>query len=99
MNKYLAEGISVAVPYTLIIAYVVGLAALYFIGWLLLVPLKFLSRLLLNALVGGVLLVLVGMLGGLLHLSVTVNAVTALMAGFLGVPGVALVVVLPILLQ
>lgn len=87
------------VPYQLIIAYVVGLAALYFIGWLLLVPLKFLSRLLLNALVGGVLLVLVGMLSGPLNLSVSVNAFTALTAGLLGVPGVALVVMLPLLLQ
>jgi inhibitor of the pro-sigma K processing machinery len=92
------EGIAVAVPYQLIIAYVVGLGALYFIGWLLLVPLKFLQRLLLNALVGGVLLVLISMVGSVFHLSVTVNAITALMAGFLGVPGVALVVVLPMIL-
>lgn len=85
-------------PYQLIIAYIVGLAALYFIGWLLLVPLKFLSRLLLNAVVGGVLLVLISMLSGVLNVAVTVNVFTALMAGFLGVPGVALVVVLPMLL-
>lgn len=85
-------------PYQLIIAYVVGLAALYFIGWLLLVPLKFLSRLLLNAVVGGVLLVLVSMLSGFFHFAITVNVFTALMAGFLGVPGVALVVVLPMIL-
>lgn len=87
-----------AVPYQLIIAYVVGFGALYFIGWLLLVPFKFLSRLLLNALVGGVLLVLISMAGGLFHFNVTLNVITALMAGFLGVPGVALVVVLPLIL-
>lgn len=88
-----------AVPYQLIIAYVVGLGALYFVGWLLLVPLKFLSRLLLNALVGGVLLVLLSMVGSIFHLTISVNAITAVMAGFLGVPGVALVVVLPIILK
>jgi inhibitor of the pro-sigma K processing machinery len=85
-------------PYTLIIAYLVGLAALYFLGWLLLVPLKFLSKMMLNALVGGVLLVLLNMVGGLLNYTVSLNAVTALMAGFLGVPGVALAVVLPMIL-
>ena len=85
-------------PYQLIIAYVIGLAALYLIGWLLLVPLKFLSKLMLNALVGGVLLVLLSMVGGLFQLTVTVNVFTALLAGFLGIPGVALVVVLPMLL-
>lgn len=85
-------------PYQMVIAYVIGLAALYFIGWLLLVPLKFLSRMLLNAVAGGVLLVVLSMVGGLFQLSITVNALTALLAGFLGVPGVALVVLLPMLI-
>lgn len=85
-------------PYTLIIAYLVGLAALYFIGWLLLVPLKFLSKMMLNALIGGVLLVILNMVGGLFNFTVSLNAVTAVMAGFLGVPGVALAVVLPMIL-
>lgn len=94
----LPEGIILAVPYQLIIAYIVGMAALYFIGWLLLVPFKFLSRLLLNALIGGVLLVFISMLGGLFQYTVYVNIITALMAGFLGVPGVALVIILPLML-
>ncbi len=85
-------------PYLLVIAYVVGLAVLYLIGWLLLVPLKFLSKLMLNALAGGVLLVIISMVGGLFQLTVTVNVFTALLAGFLGVPGVVLVVLLPMLL-
>lgn len=85
-------------PFGLVIAYAVGLAALYFIGWLLLVPLKFLSKLMLNAVAGGVLLVIMSMVGGFVNLTVTVNVVTALMAGILGVPGVALAVVLPMIL-
>jgi inhibitor of the pro-sigma K processing machinery len=92
------EGIAVVVSYQLILAYLVGLAALYLIGWLLLVPLKFLSKMMLNALIGGVLLVLISMVSGLFNFAVTVNVFTALMAGFLGVPGVALVVVLPMIL-
>jgi inhibitor of the pro-sigma K processing machinery len=83
---------------SLIIAYVVGLAALYFIGWLLLVPLKFLSRLMLNGLLGGVLLLALNALGGVLHLEVAINYITALAAGFLGIPGVVLVAVLPMVL-
>lgn len=85
-------------PYQLIIAYLVGLAALYFLGWLLLVPLKFLSKLMLNALIGGVLLVLLNLVGSYFNLAISLNVVTALMAGFLGVPGVALVVILPMIL-
>lgn len=85
-------------PYLLVIAYVVGLAVLYLIGWLLLVPLKFLSKLMLNALAGGVMLVIMSMVGSMFQLTVTVNVFTALLAGFLGVPGVVLVLVLPMLL-
>lgn len=85
-------------PYQMIIAYLVGLAALYFIGWLLLVPMKFLSKLMLNALIGGVLLVLLNMLGDLIGLNVSLNIVTGALAGFLGVPGVILAVVLPYIL-
>lgn len=86
------------VSYQIVIAYIVGLAALYLVGWLLLVPLRFLSKLLVNALIGGVLLVLVSMVGVYVNLAVNVNVVTAMLAGFLGVPGVALVVVLPMIL-
>lgn len=85
-------------PVMLIVAYLVGLAALYFLGWIFLVPLKFLSKMLLNALAGGVLLVVLSLVGGFMNMPVSLNAVTALMAGFLGVPGVALAAVLPMIL-
>lgn len=82
----------------LAIAYALGLAALYFIGWLLLVPFRFLSRLLLNALFGGLLLVALSIMGHLLHVEVAINGITALCAGFLGVPGAVLVALLPMVL-
>ena len=83
---------------SLIVAYIIGLAALYFIGWLLLVPLKFLSRLMLNGLLGGVLLLALNAASGALHMEIAVNYITALAAGFLGIPGVVLVAVLPMML-
>lgn len=85
-------------PLLLVAAYTLGIGVLYFLGWLLLVPLKFLNKLLFNAVAGGVLLMLMSIAGGLFDMNVTVNAVTALIAGFLGVPGVALVVLLPMIL-
>jgi inhibitor of the pro-sigma K processing machinery len=76
------------------LAYAVALFLLYVIGWLLLVPMKWLLRLLANGVLGGVLLILFTLLGSLLGFSVSVNVLTALIAGFLGVPGVFLLLAL-----
>ena len=86
-----------AVPFQLMIAYSLGLLTLYAIGWLLLVPFKFMSRLLLNGLLGGLLLVLINLVGSSFHIAIGLNPFTALTAGFLGVPGVALLMLLPAL--
>ncbi len=82
------------IPFDIIIAYALGLILLYLIGWLLLVPLKFLLRFLLNGLIGGVVLWLLNMVGGLIGVTVAINPVTALTVGFLGIPGLILILLL-----
>lgn len=82
------------IQYEVIIAYLVGLALLYVVGWLLLAPLKVVLKLVVNALIGGAMLVLINFLGGAIHLQVPLNFVNALVAGFLGIPGVVLIVAL-----
>ena len=86
------------IPWELILAFFLGLALLYLIGWLLLVPMKFLWRLLAGSILGGLSLWLVNQFGWLLGFVVPINPFTALAAGFLGLPGVALVVALMLLL-
>lgn len=73
-----------------ILYFVLGLALLYALGWLLLVPGKKILRLLVNSLLGAVLVVLVNWIGGNFGYSITVNPFVALLIGFLGMPGVAL---------
>lgn len=46
-------------------------------------PLAVLTKLILNGIMGAVLLVLVNMIGGIFNLQIGINAVTALIAGFL----------------
>ena len=75
-------------------AFLIGLLLLFLVGRLLFVPFKLVIRLLFNAAVGGVLLWLVNLIGHQFGLSVPINPITALIAGFLGVPGVVLVVAL-----
>lgn len=84
---------------TVIIAYAFGLFLLYLIARLLLVPVRILVRLLYNGLIGGVLLWLVNLVGGLFSIMIPINPITALTAGFLGVPGIVLLILLQYLLR
>ncbi|NLP17496.1 MAG: pro-sigmaK processing inhibitor BofA [Firmicutes bacterium] len=84
---------------TVIIAYGFGLFLLYLIARLLLVPVRILVRLLYNGVIGGVLLWLVNLVGGFFSIMIPINPITALTAGFLGVPGIVLLLLLQYLLQ
>ncbi len=77
---------------SIILAYALGLILLYIIGWVLLVPLKLLFRLLWNGILGGLMLLAINLVGGLFGLYIAINPVTALVAGFLGIPGVVLII-------
>lgn len=81
-----------------IIAYAVALLLMYALGWLLFMPLRYLWKLLLNGVLGGLLLVGINLIGGVFGVSVAVNPVTALIAGFLGIPGVVLLFLLQVIL-
>ncbi|MGE5507871.1 MAG: pro-sigmaK processing inhibitor BofA family protein [Chitinophagales bacterium] len=75
-------------------AFLIGLFLVYLLARIFFVPLKFIVRLLFNAAVGGILLWLVNLLGRHFGVTVPINPITALVAGFLGVPGVVLVLAL-----
>ena len=86
------------ISWELIVSFALGLALLYLIGWLLLVPMKFLWRLLAGGVLGALTLMLVNLVGGLFGFQVAVNPFTAMAVGFLGLPGAVLVILLQILL-
>lgn len=81
-----------------ILAYAAGLVLLYFVGWLLIIPIRYLVKLIINGIIGGILLFLVNLLGGFIDLHIAINPLTAIIAGFLGVPGVILLIVLQYIL-
>ena len=87
-----------AIPWELLLAYGVGLALLYMLGRLLLVPGKWLWRLVLNSLVGALLMWLVNLFSGLTGFTVAINTFTVLITGLLGIPGVLLNIGLTLLL-
>ena len=86
------------IPWELVLSFAIGLALLCLIGYLLLVPMRFMWRLVAGGVMGALALVLVNLLGGLVGFSVEINPFTAMAVGFLGLPGAALVVALRILM-
>jgi inhibitor of the pro-sigma K processing machinery len=80
--------------YNVIIAYVFGIGLIYLVGRLMLMPIKFMVKLIYNGLIGGAMLWGVNFVGAYIGFGVAINPLTALVAGFLGVPGVILLVVI-----
>ena len=73
----------------MIIYAIVGLALLYLIIKLLKWPIK----LLINGIVGVILLYVANFIGEYFNFYITINPITALIAGFLGSPGVIFLVI------
>ena len=86
------------IPWELVLSFAIGLALLCLIGYLLLVPMRFMWRLVAGGVLGAVTLLLVNLLGGLVGFGVEINPFTAMAVGFVGLPGAALVVALRMLL-
>ncbi|MDD2574209.1 MAG: pro-sigmaK processing inhibitor BofA family protein [Firmicutes bacterium] len=84
----------ISIDFSVVLAYAFGLLLLYIVGWLLVMPLKFILRLLYNGIIGGLMLWILNLAGGFFNVQVVINPVTALIAGFLGIPGVLLILVL-----
>lgn len=78
--------------YNVIIAYIFGIILIYLVGRLMLVPIKFMVKLLYNGIIGGAMLWAVNFLGAYIGFGVAINPLTALVAGFLGIPGVIMLV-------
>ena len=86
------------IPWELIASFGVGLMLICLTGYLLLVPMKFLWRLLAGGVLGALALMLVNLVGAPLGFSVSVNPFTAMAVGFLGLPGAVLVIALQLLI-
>ncbi|MEE1200214.1 MAG: pro-sigmaK processing inhibitor BofA family protein [Christensenellales bacterium] len=86
------------IPWELAASFAVGLVLLCLVGYLLLVPVRFLWRLAVGGVLGVLVLMLVNGLGALVGFSVEINPFTAMAVGFLGFPGACLLIALRILM-
>lgn len=70
------------------LTYAAGMLLIYLCGRFLMVPLKWILKLLVNSFLGGVVLLIINGLGGNFGLFIPINPLTAVIAGILGLPGV-----------
>lgn len=81
-----------------ILYFTIALVGIYIVVKLFSWPIKMLVKLLINGVLGAILLVLVNFVGQGFGVSLGINAITALIAGFFGVPGVIFLIVFKLLL-
>lgn len=81
-----------------ILAIFLAIGAVYIIGVLLVLPIKIVVKLIINGIIGAIALFVINIFGGLVGITIGINPITALMAGFLGIPGIILLLFLQYLL-
>lgn len=73
-----------------IVASLFGIIILYILCLVFIKPIKFVFRLIVNILFGGIMIFFYNHLGGLFGISIGLNFLTSAIAGILGIPGMAL---------
>jgi inhibitor of the pro-sigma K processing machinery len=71
----------------ILLAYALGIFALYVIGYMFLVPIKILLRLVINSIAGAVAILGINWAGAFWGLHISLNILSAVIVGLLGVPG------------
>ncbi|NMA34126.1 MAG: pro-sigmaK processing inhibitor BofA [Clostridiaceae bacterium] len=80
-----------------ILAFMAGLILMFILVRLFLKPLKVVMKLVLNALLGALALLIANWIGGLFGFHIALNVYTAFIVGTLGIPGFILLVILKLL--
>ena len=83
---------------TMILPILIGVAVLFIVLKLLALPMKIIIKLVINGLVGGLVIFIVNLIGANFGFMIDLTWITALIVGFLGVPGVVIVTILQFIL-
>ena len=82
------------IPVDAIAAFAVGLAVMALLGYLLLVPRRFIWRMAAGGVLGAIVLFIMNLFSRVIGFSVALNPFTALVVGLLGLPGALLIALL-----
>lgn len=76
------------------LAYSVGLLLIYIFGKVLVMPARVIGRLVFNSVVGGAVILAVNFAGRSGDISIPLNLLSAVIVGFLGIPGALMLMLL-----
>lgn len=78
--------------------FLIAIVGLYILVKVFAWPIRILFKLIINGVIGTILLVLVNFVGNYFNFYIGINAVTALIAGFFGIPGVIFLIIFKLFL-
>ena len=81
-----------------IFAYIFGIIMLFILAKILILPIKIIWKLGVNAFVGGIALLILNFFGGFIGLYIPINIITAVTTGLLGVPGIVMILIIQYIL-
>ena len=81
-----------------ILVFVTCICLMFIIGKIFIVPIKWILKLILNSLLGGLLIWIINLIGGLWAFHIGLNAYTAVLVGVLGMPGAILLILIQLLI-
>ena len=80
----------------MLLVYVACIIGIFIVGKIFIIPIKIITKLIINSFLGAVLLYVINIVGTVCELHIGINVVTALVVGILGIPGAVLLTVLAI---
>lgn len=81
-----------------ILVFVTCICLMFIIGKIFIVPIKWILKLVINSILGGILIWIINLIGGIWAFHIGLNAYTAILIGILGVPGVLLLILIKLLI-
>lgn len=81
----------------LILLYGLGIIILYMVGRVFLKPMRMIFKIVYNSILGLIALLVINFVGKYFGLNIALNIYSVLITGFLGIPGLALLIVLKLI--
>lgn len=77
-----------------IITFLACICLIFLIGKIFIIPIKLILKLVFNSLLGGLLILAMNFIGGMWGLHISINIVTCIIAGILGIPGIIFLLII-----
>ena len=84
--------------FSTILVYILAVLGICLIAKIFSAPIKLVMKLLANAIVGAIALIIINWIGGFFAFHIDLNFITALIAGALGVPGIIVLLIIEMII-